>query len=166
MSKRVPVRTYNDWNGPPLERAPPGYLAIDPVVHSGGPLFESFTHSLVATDVCTGWTKAVPHLRNRLRQPRHVHQQDIVKRRWTDSKAIRWLAKSAADRRRFVRRTARSGETILLAPAPSGVRGRCHQNRRADRAVPPEDDRRVRMATAHPQESPSMTTPSEAVEIH
>ena len=55
--KRVPVRTYNDWNGPP-----PGFLEIDLVVHSGGPLSGSFIHSLVATDVCTGWTEAVPLL--------------------------------------------------------------------------------------------------------
>ena len=57
MRKRVPVRTYNDWNGPP-----PGFLEIDLVVHSGGPLSGSFIHSLVATDVCTGWTEAVPLL--------------------------------------------------------------------------------------------------------
>ena len=57
MGKRVPVRTYNDWNGPP-----PGFLEIDLVVHSGGPLSGSFIHSLVATDVCTGWTEAVPLL--------------------------------------------------------------------------------------------------------
>ena len=54
---RVPVRTYNDWNGPP-----PGYLEIDLVVHCGGPLSGSFIHSLVTTDVCTGWTEAVPLL--------------------------------------------------------------------------------------------------------
>ena len=57
MVKRVPVRTYNGWNGPP-----PGYLEIDLVLHSGGPLSGSFIHSLVATDICTGWTEAVPLL--------------------------------------------------------------------------------------------------------
>ncbi len=57
MGSRVPVRTYNDWNGPP-----PGFLEIDLVVHSSGPLSGSFIHSLVATDVCTGWTEAVPLL--------------------------------------------------------------------------------------------------------
>ena len=55
--KRVPVRTYNDWNGPP-----PGFLEIDLVAHCGGPLSGSFIHSLLATDVCTGWTEAVPLL--------------------------------------------------------------------------------------------------------
>ena len=57
MGKRVPVRTYNGWNGPP-----PGFLEIDLVLHSGGPLSGSFIHSLVATDICTGWTEAVPLL--------------------------------------------------------------------------------------------------------
>ena len=45
------------WNGPP-----PGFLEIDLEVHSGGPPSGSFSHSLVATDVCTGWTEAVPLL--------------------------------------------------------------------------------------------------------
>ena len=57
MGKRIPVRTYNDWNGPP-----PGFLEIDLVLHCGGPLSGSFIHSLVATDICTGWTEAVPLL--------------------------------------------------------------------------------------------------------
>ena len=57
MGKRIPVRTYNDWNGPP-----PGFLELDLVAHCGGPLSGSFIHNLVATDVCTGWTEAVPLL--------------------------------------------------------------------------------------------------------
>ena len=57
MGRQVPVRTYNDWNKPP-----PGYLEIDLVAHCGGPLSGSFIHSLVVTDVCTGWTEAVPLL--------------------------------------------------------------------------------------------------------
>ena len=57
MGRRVPVRTFNDWNRPP-----PGFLEIDLVAHCGGPLSGSFIHSLVATDVCTGWTEAVPLL--------------------------------------------------------------------------------------------------------
>ena len=57
MGRRVPIRTYNDWNGPP-----PGFLEIDLVAHCGGPLSGSFIHSLVVTDVCTGWTEAVPLL--------------------------------------------------------------------------------------------------------
>ena len=57
MGKRVPVRTYNDWNGPP-----PGFLEIDLVAHCGGSVSGSFIHRLVATDICTGWTEAVPLL--------------------------------------------------------------------------------------------------------
>ena len=54
----MPVRTFADWNKPP-----PGFLEIDFVAHCGGPLSGSFIHSLVqATDVCTGWTEAVPLL--------------------------------------------------------------------------------------------------------
>ena len=55
MSKRVPVRTYND-----RDRPPPGFLEIDLVAHCGGPVSVSFINSLVATGVCTGWTGAVP----------------------------------------------------------------------------------------------------------
>ena len=57
MGKRIPVRTYNDW-----DRPPPGFLEIDLVAHCGGPLSGSFIHSLVATDICIGWTEAVPLL--------------------------------------------------------------------------------------------------------
>ena len=32
------------------------------MLHCGGPLSGSFIHSLVATDICTGWTEAVPLL--------------------------------------------------------------------------------------------------------
>ena len=51
------MRTYNDWNWPL-----PGFLEIDLVAHCGGTLSGSFIHSLVATDICTGWTEAVPLL--------------------------------------------------------------------------------------------------------
>ena len=57
MGKRIPVRTYNNWKGPP-----PGFLEIDLVAHCGGSLSGSFIYSLVATDICTGWTEAVPLL--------------------------------------------------------------------------------------------------------
>ena len=56
MGSQIPVRTYNDWNWPL-----PGFLEIDLVAaHCGGTLSGSFIHSLVATDICTGWTEAVP----------------------------------------------------------------------------------------------------------
>ena len=34
----------------------------DKVYHRGGSLWGSMIHSLVATDICTGWTEAVPPL--------------------------------------------------------------------------------------------------------
>ncbi len=57
VSKQVAVRTFSDWEDPT-----PGYLEIDFVAHCGGVLTGAFIHSLVATDVCSGWTEAVPLL--------------------------------------------------------------------------------------------------------
>lgn len=54
LSPQIPTRTFADWHAPP-----PGFLEIDFVVHSGGNLEGSYLHSLVATDVCSGWTEAV-----------------------------------------------------------------------------------------------------------
>jgi hypothetical protein len=56
-SKKVPVRTFADWNEPP-----PGYFEIDMVVHCGGSMSGSFIHTLVATDISSGWTECVPLL--------------------------------------------------------------------------------------------------------
>ena len=57
VSKQIAVRTFADWNEPT-----PGYLEIDFVAHCGGVLSGSFIHSLVATDVCSGWIEALPLL--------------------------------------------------------------------------------------------------------
>ena len=57
LGRNIPVRTFADWNGPS-----PGHLEIDLVVHHGGSLWGSMIHSLVATDICIGWTEAVPLL--------------------------------------------------------------------------------------------------------
>jgi hypothetical protein len=56
-SQQVPVRTSADWKEPL-----PGYLEIDFVAHGGGSMQGAFLWSLVATDVCSGWTEAVPLL--------------------------------------------------------------------------------------------------------
>src|SRR5262245_55550287 len=56
-SKQVPVRTFADWKDPQ-----PGYLEIDFVSHGGESMQGVFLWSLVATDVCSGWTEAVPLL--------------------------------------------------------------------------------------------------------
>ena len=55
MGSQVPIRTFTDWNEPR-----PGYLEIDLVAHGGGVVSGAFIHSLVVTDVCSGWTEAVP----------------------------------------------------------------------------------------------------------
>ena len=57
MGSPVPVRTFTDWNEPG-----PGYLEIDLVAHGGGIVTGAFIHSLVVTDVSSGWTEAVPLL--------------------------------------------------------------------------------------------------------
>ena len=54
---RIPVRTFSDWNEPE-----PGYLEIDLVAHCGESVAGSFISSLVVTDVCSGWTEAIPLL--------------------------------------------------------------------------------------------------------
>jgi Integrase core domain len=56
-SKQVPIRTFADWKEPV-----PGYLEIDFVSHGGTSMQGTFLWSLVATDVCSGWTEAVPLL--------------------------------------------------------------------------------------------------------
>lgn len=56
-NRAIPVRTFADWNGPN-----PGYFEIDFVLHCGDSTAGSFIHTLVATDVCTGWIECVPLL--------------------------------------------------------------------------------------------------------
>lgn len=56
-SQQVPVRTVADWQEPL-----PGLLEIDFVAHGGSSMQGSFLWSLVATDVCSGWTEAIPLL--------------------------------------------------------------------------------------------------------
>jgi hypothetical protein len=55
--KQIPVRTFADWGQPE-----PGSLEIDFVVHCGGSMTGSYIHTLVATDVCSGWTEFIPLL--------------------------------------------------------------------------------------------------------
>lgn len=55
--RHIPVRTFADRNRPP-----PGFLEIDLLAHCGDNMGGTFIYSLVATDVCAGWTEAVPLL--------------------------------------------------------------------------------------------------------
>lgn len=57
VSQEIPIKTSHDWRD-----TSPGYLEIDFVVHGGGSMAGEYLHSLVATDVYSGWTEAVPLL--------------------------------------------------------------------------------------------------------
>ena len=57
LRKEIPIKTFADWKDPL-----PGFLAIDFVVHGVGSMAGEYLHSLVATDVCSGWVEAVPLL--------------------------------------------------------------------------------------------------------
>jgi hypothetical protein len=54
IRKVVPVRTFADW-----DEDHPGYMEMDFVVHSGERAVGSFVHTLVLTDVASGWTECV-----------------------------------------------------------------------------------------------------------
>lgn len=51
--RRVPVRTFADWNEPP-----PGSMEMDLVAHCGESNRGSYINSLVLTDIASGWTEA------------------------------------------------------------------------------------------------------------
>ena len=53
----IAVKTFTEW-----EDAAPGSLEADFVAHCGGNLSGAFIHSLVATDVASGWTECIPIL--------------------------------------------------------------------------------------------------------
>ncbi|MGH7703723.1 MAG: integrase catalytic domain-containing protein, partial [Gemmatimonadales bacterium] len=55
IRRSVPVRTFADWKEPK-----PGFMETDLVAHSGPSMAGSFVHTLVLTDVATGWTECVP----------------------------------------------------------------------------------------------------------
>jgi hypothetical protein len=55
--RRIPVRTFADWNEPP-----PGSMEMDLVAHCGEVNRGSYINSLVLTDIASGWTEAAPLL--------------------------------------------------------------------------------------------------------
>ena len=58
LGRNIPVRTFADWNAPP-----PGFTwRLTWWSTTAAPWWGSMIHSLVATDICTGWTEAVPLL--------------------------------------------------------------------------------------------------------
>ncbi len=53
--RRIKMRTFADWNEPP-----PGSMEMDLVAHCGAVNRGSYVHSLVLTDIASGWTEAAP----------------------------------------------------------------------------------------------------------
>jgi hypothetical protein len=53
--RRIKMRTFADWKEPP-----PGNMEMDLVAHCGEANRGSYIHSLVLTDIATGWTEAAP----------------------------------------------------------------------------------------------------------
>src|SRR5215217_3318475 len=57
LKRQVPLRTSAGWDD-----AAPGYLEADLVAHCGAQASGAFLHTLVLTDVATGWTECLPLL--------------------------------------------------------------------------------------------------------
>lgn len=55
IRRRVRVRTFADWNDPS-----PGSMEMDLVAHCGETTRGSYIHSLVLTDIASGWTECAP----------------------------------------------------------------------------------------------------------
>jgi hypothetical protein len=55
VRRRVRVRTFGDWHEPP-----PGSMEMDLVAHCGESNRGSYVHSLVLTDIASGWTECAP----------------------------------------------------------------------------------------------------------
>jgi hypothetical protein len=54
LRKSIAIRTFGDWNDPS-----PGFFEMDMVVHCGKSTIGSYVHSLVLTDIASGWTEAI-----------------------------------------------------------------------------------------------------------
>ena len=54
IRKLVPVRTFADWT-----EGRPGFFEVDLVTHCGERAIGSFVHTLLLTDVASGWTECV-----------------------------------------------------------------------------------------------------------
>jgi hypothetical protein len=54
VRSQIPVRTFADW-GDPL----PGFMEMDLVAHCGGSMSGRYNHTLVLTDIASGWTECI-----------------------------------------------------------------------------------------------------------
>jgi hypothetical protein len=59
LKSQIPIRTFADW-----EDAKPGFCEVDLVAHTDNTEGGDYLCTLVATDVCTGWTECRPLLRH------------------------------------------------------------------------------------------------------
>jgi len=57
LKRQVPLRTFAGWDD-----ATPGFVEADLVAHCGPQAAGAFLHTLVLTDVATGWTECLPLL--------------------------------------------------------------------------------------------------------
>lgn len=57
LKHQIPVRTFADW-----EEKKPGFFEADLVAHCGWSVEGSFLHTLVLTDIATGWVECLPLL--------------------------------------------------------------------------------------------------------
>ncbi len=57
LKRQIPIRTFADW-----DEAQPGFVEADLVAHCGQRAEGAFLHTLVLTDVATGWTECLPLL--------------------------------------------------------------------------------------------------------
>lgn len=57
LKRQIPIRTFAGW-----DEARPGFVEADLVAHCGQRAEGAFLHTLVLTDVATGWTECLPLL--------------------------------------------------------------------------------------------------------
>ncbi len=54
FTKKIKVKTFTEWKDTQI-----GHMEIDFVVHCGNSMSGKYVHTLVSTDVCTGWTEFI-----------------------------------------------------------------------------------------------------------
>lgn len=72
LKKSIAVRTFADWND-----ARPGFIEMDTVAHCADSTQGQYLHSLVMTDIATGWTECLAVLNG---SQRHVFRAIVTAR--------------------------------------------------------------------------------------
>src|SRR5512135_1157200 len=129
-SREIPVRTFADWSEPE-----PGFLEVDFVAHGGDSMQGTFLWSLVATDVCSGWSEAVPLVARE--QSLVVEGLEVIRRQlpvpicgiiqiMIAPSSMRFFGAIASNRRSSshargpTRRMTRLGSSRRMAPSSAG----------------------------------------------